>query len=146
MSFFKTYSVLEWFKMQYDLNDQFVFSLQIKYQLWLIMEGIDIRIVQDIDSVTGTATVLLEHQFETSVEMQASVMTKAGWFLNNLPAEASLEEASVTLAGILQMCGKISEVSAKMIEFKDPNNTETFAVRELAPAPFFDQVHYSFSV
>ena len=104
------------------------------------MESIEINTVQDIDFVTGTATVLLENQFETPVQMQADVMEKTGWFLNNLPAEASLEEASVTLAGILQMCGKIAEVSAKMIEFKDPNNTETFVVRELARGPFFEQV------
>ena len=108
------------------------------------MEAIDIRITQDIDFITGTSTVILEHQFETPLQMQADVMTKTNWFLNNLPADASLEEASVTLAGILQMSGKIAEVSAKMIEFSDPNNTETFAVRELAPVPFFEQVRFRF--
>ena len=104
------------------------------------METIDIRTTQDIDFITGTGTVLLEYQFETPIEMQRDVMDKTNWFLNNLPVEASLEEASATLAGILQMSGKISEVSAKMIEYNDPNNTETFAVRELARGSFFEQV------
>ena len=38
------------------------------------------------------------------------------------------------------MAARISEVSGKMIDSKDPNNTETMVVRALATDPFFNQV------